>query len=570
MFSPISSSAPSCTILTNPRGNRPAILYSYSFAQNPGWTSVFPSGKEIVRYLYEVCTKYEILDKIQLDTSVKSIRWLDQEEQWEMVLEHLAPGVGDLATHQRVSLEQEKGTAATVLRTEIVRAKVVASCVGGLVEPKRPIDFPGIDTFEGEVVHTGRWNKDIDLRGKNVVVVGTGCSAAQVVPQLIKPEHGAKHVTQLMRSPPWVAPSIPEETARFMAETVPKISRRLPGFQNLLRKLLFATIEAEFISLFSPTEAARKRREVKKDELLRHMHKYVPKEYHELLTPDYEVFCKRRVIDEGWFKSLQHPDVEITSLPLTQVHPRSVTLGPGRYYPPASKTDSKISNEERTIPTDVIIMANGYETNVWLHPLDVTGRQGKSLYKTWEERGGAQAYLGTAMDGFPNFFLIFGPNTATGHSSVILASENMVNYSLNFIKPILSGDVTTYEVKESAEREWTKGIQDALRNSVFQSGGCSSWYFTKDGWNATVYPRTQIDFTLRCMFPRWSHWQATYTRKGLVKLTLVRLSKLLAFVGTLYGAYFTVKNGRARTKDILKDVFLRAREGLLALVARVR
>lgn len=571
MFLPLQTSTINPRNLLTPlHTHRPALLYSYSFAQSSAWTSVFPAGKEIVRYLADVCAKYEILDKIQLDTSVKSMRWLDREEEWEIVLEHLAPGVGDLATHQRVTLEQEKGKAATVLRTETIRAKVVASAVGGLVEPKRPIDFPGIDTFEGDIVHTGRWNKDVDFRGKNVVVVGTGCSAAQVVPQLVKPEYGAKHVTQLMRSPPWVAPTVPDEQVRFLSETVPKVARYIPGFQNALRKVLFSFIEAEFISLFSATETARKHREAKKDELLAHMHKYVPKEYHEILTPDYEVFCKRRVIDEGWFKSLQHPDVELTTLPLTSVQPQSVTLGPGRYYPPMSKTDSKVPTEEKTIPTDIIVMANGYETNIWLHPLDVTGRNGKSLYKTWEERGGAQAYLGTAMDGFPNFFLIFGPNTATGHSSVILASENMVNYSLNFIKPILRGDVSKYEVKESAERKWTKGIQDALKNSVFQSGGCNSWYFDKNGWNSTVYPRTQIDFTLRCMFPRWSHWQATYTRKGLVKLTLSRLFKLFALVGTLYGAYFAVKNGTTRTKDVLRALLFRGREGALALMARAR
>jgi hypothetical protein len=235
-----------------------------------------------------------------------------------------------------------------------------------------------------------------------------------------------------------------------------------------------------------------------------------------------------------------------------------------------SKTDSKVPTEARTVPADVIIMANGYDTNQWLHPLDVTGRNGRSLYKTWAERGGAQAYMGTAMDGFPNLFMIFGPNTATGHSSVILASENMVNYSLKFIGPILRGEIDTYEVKESAERKWTSDLQAQLKNSVFMSGGCRSWYVGDDGWNSTVYPRTQIDFTLRCMFPRWSHWDAKYTRKGLIKLQLGRILKLFGLVVAVWGAIFTARNGVRNTRDLLAQVLRRSLEGVKGLVDRVR
>jgi cation diffusion facilitator CzcD-associated flavoprotein CzcO len=162
-----------------------------------------------------------------------------------------------------------------------------------------------------------------------------------------------------------------------------------------------------------------------------------------------------------------------------------VTLGPGRHYPP-HKSDDAV--EAREIPADVIIMANGFETNQWLHPLKVIGRESRDLEEVWAERGGAQAYQGIAMDSFPNFFILFGPNTATGHTSVIFATENAVNYSLKFIKPILNGQVSSYEVKEDAERVWTQQVQDALQQSVFRRGACSSWYITADGWNSTTYP----------------------------------------------------------------------------------
>ena len=192
------------------------------------------------------------------------------------------------------------------------------------------------------------------------------------------------------------------------------------------------------------------------------------------------------IFDASWFQGLNDPAVELTTLPLTSISEDSVTLGPGRTYP-SSDVPSSAPSHEVTIPADVIILANGFETTEWLHPLDITGRNGAKLHDVFKERGGPQMYMGTALDGFPNFFAIFGPNTATGHSSVILASENMVEHSLKFIKPILDGDVQTVEIKKEAELEWARDIQSACMNRVWNIGGCVSWY-QRDGWNSTVYP----------------------------------------------------------------------------------
>jgi cation diffusion facilitator CzcD-associated flavoprotein CzcO len=550
---------------------RPAIMYSFSFAQSPTWTSIFPSGSEIMRYLYDVCAKFKILDKIQYDTSVKSVRWLDAEEEWEVELDYLAPGVGDMSTRERQQLEKERGVETVVLRTETVRAKVVCSAVGGLVEPKPPLEVPGLDTFEGKIVHTARWDSSIDMRDKNVIVVGSGCSAGQVMPQLVTTKYGAKQVTQLMRSPPWSVSFGDDDFKRFFTEWIPYLSQRIPGFQNAFRKFMFTISEIEFVQLFTPNEAARVRRKAKAEELLKYLRKKVPAEYHEIMTPNYEVFCKRRVVDEGWYDCLQKPNVEITTLPLTSIHPKSVTLGPGRLYPPMSRTDSKAPTDERTVPADVIILANGYETTQWLHPLEVTGRSGRSLYKTWEERGGPQGYLGTAMDGFPNFFMVFGPNTATGHSSVILASENMVNYALNFIGPILKGEIRTAEVKESAERAWTEQLQKELQRSVFMSGGCKNWYTDeKSNWNATVYPRTQVDFTIRCMFPVWRHWDLDYTRKGSLKLATRRVTKLISIVTLLWAVIAMRRVGVTKARAQVIDLLTRGFETGRNLISRAR
>ena len=252
--------------------------------------------------------------------------------------------------------------------------------------------------------------------------------------------------------------------------------------------MIFLLAEVDFFLMFPDTPRSHKARKRIEARLIDHMRKSVPEKYHEMLTPDYGVGCKRRIFDETWFPSLSNPAIELSTLPLTSIQPREVTLGPGRTYPDPTDHDSKVPNEERKLLADVIVLANGFETKSWLHPLKVAGKDGRLMQDVWDERGGAQAYMGTAMDNYPNLFMIFGPNTATGHSSVILASENMVNYSLHFIKEILSGDVNTFEVKKEAEIKWTKTMQENLKDTVWTSTGCRSWYKDEKGWNSTVYP----------------------------------------------------------------------------------
>jgi cation diffusion facilitator CzcD-associated flavoprotein CzcO len=493
---------------------------------------------------------------------VTSVRWLDDEEEWELILEHMAPGAGDLSVRERKAMIESQGSEKVCLRRETVRAKVVASAVGGLVEPKPYPNVPGLSTFKGDVVHTAQWDPTVKLQDKNVVVLGSGCSAAQVTPEIVKPPHNAKSVVQLLRSPGWVQPTFAPEKVKWWETNTPTLFAWLPGLQWAVRKFMFTVLEIDFQRNFTAGPKSQRNRLELQKSLLDYMHKLVPEKYWEILTPDYEFGCKRRVIDTAWFRSLQNPQIELTSLPLTSIQEHTVTLGPGRHYPPMSKTDSKVPTTERTVPCDTLIFANGYETGEWLHPLDVRGRHNRSLYDVWNERGGSQAYLGTAMDGFPNFFLIFGPNTATGHSSVILASENMVNYSLKFIKPILNGEVSTYEIREEAERRWTTDVQDALKESVWQKGGCSSWYF-KEGmekgttWNATVYPWSQVHFTLRCMFPRYGDWNAAYTRKGLIRrrmrVAALILGLVLAMAGVIYTRTYATEGVLRSLRRVLRN-----------------
>jgi len=409
-----------------PHSDVPAVFYSFSFAQKTNWGSFYPSGDEILRYYHEVCEQYKITDKFELNTDIEGCRWLEDENLWEVTIRRMVAGMGDLSVKERQKIVDERGANAVYSETEIVKSKIVVSCVGGLVEPKGwPDEIQGIENFKGKMFHSARWDETVDFTDKNVVVVGTGCSSAQLVPRLPNAPYNAKSVTQLMRSPPWVvARSFPPGGDVWWDENSAKLMKYVPGLKELLRFYIFAVSEDLFFKVFPNTPYADKHRKLYEENLLKYMRTHVPEKYWEIMTPDYGVGCKRRIFDEHWLRSLNNPIVELTTQPLSRVTETGVVLGPGVTYP---KNVQEQDYPEKEIPADVIILANGFDTNRWLHPLRVAGQGGKDLIELMEERGGAQAYQGTAMDGFPNFFMIFGPNTATGHSSVVMAAESNIS-----------------------------------------------------------------------------------------------------------------------------------------------
>lgn len=401
----------------------------------------------------------------------------------------MVPGTGDLSRKEMKRRIAEEGRDSVYLRQEIVRARIVCSCAGGLVEPNAwPSSIPGRDTFQGPVFHSARWDYSVDFNDKNVIVIGTGCSAAQFVPRLTKEPYKAKSVTQVMRSPPWVVPRAKPPGGKDKYEKYsPMMFSTIPGLARLFRTMLFAVGELDWYTIFELNSWNHKSRRKLESAMVARMKLIVPEKYHEILTPDYSIGCKRRIFDNEWLPSLNDPKIELTTKPITKVTSNTITIGPGRTYPDPANKNSKAPTDEQTIPADVIILGNGFEVTTWLHPLKIRGKRGEYMQDVWDQRGGPQAYLGLAMDGFPNLFIIFGPNTATGHSSVILASENMVEYNIKLIKKILHGDVTTAEIKKEAEMAWTKTVQDRLKQTVFNTGGCHNWYQT-NGWNATAYP----------------------------------------------------------------------------------
>ena len=466
-----------------------SILYQFSFAKNYDWSTFFASGEEILIYLQRVCEKYYIVDKIQLNTDVSDMQWLEQEGVWQITLRHLVVGMGDLSYQDRECRIQEQGKGAVHIRTEVIWAKAVVSAVGALVEPKGwPDGVTGLDKFEGDFFHSSRWNYDIDLAGKDVVVVGTGASAVQFVPHLTQIPFNAKSVTQIMQSAPWVSPKPEPPFGSQVWNTMSRsIFRRIPVLATVYYWKFFLQAERDFHRIFYNRHQNIKARRYTEAELLSYIKKAVPEKYYGSLTPDYEIGCKRRLFNEVWFTGLHDPRITLTTQRLMSVQPKSIILGLSEL------ADSKCQifgsrAPVAEIPADVIVLANGFETLQWLHPLRVRGKGGNLLHNTWAARGGPQAYMGTAMDGFPNFFLIFGPNTGTGHSSVAYVCENMVNYVLKILSLIVAGDAETVEVKEERVIGYTKIIQERLQDTVWATGRCNSWYRGEDAWISHLYP----------------------------------------------------------------------------------
>lgn len=352
-----------------------------------------------------MCEKYQIIDKIQLDTDVSEVQWLENEELWEATLLYMKPGTGDLSTKERRKMIADQGRQSVYLKEEKIKAKIICSAAGGLVEPNAwPDTIPGRDHFQGDIFHSARWDYNVDLRDKDVIVMGTGCSAAQFVPRLPKEPYNVRSVTQCMRSPPWVVPRQGPLLGLVKRDTWEKWTPRLfpiiPGLGRAYRTFLFCLTELDFFIIFTGKDVALKTRKKVEANLIRHMKRVVPEQYHGILTPDYGVGCKRRIFDAFWLDSLNDPKIDLTTQPITSLQPKGITLGPGRTYPDPEDKASNAPTDEKYLPADVIILANGFELTTWLSPLKVIGKDGAVMQEVWDERGGAQAYMGSAMDGY--------------------------------------------------------------------------------------------------------------------------------------------------------------------------
>jgi cation diffusion facilitator CzcD-associated flavoprotein CzcO len=409
-----------------------------------------------------VAIKYGLKKRMSFGFNVERCEWIEASARWRMTVRHIKTD--------------------TIL---IHECQFLFCATGQLVQP-REIDIPGSATFKGPIFHTSRWRSDVDLKAKNVVVFGNGCTGAQVVPAIVKE---TKSLTQFVRAKHWILPAIDGEVPPW-AHT---LLRWLPGLMGLQRLLVFAVAEYNLRG-FPLTEAGRRFRAKQRVKAERYMRSAAPAKYHDLLIPDFEVGCKRRIFDSGYLKCLHEDNLTLTDEKPLEIVPEGVRTAKG------------------IVEADVIVLANGFITNEFAIGLDIRGQGGKTLKEHWSSFGGAEAYNCTVLSGFPNMFILLGPNAATGHTSAVMAAENSVNYALRVIRPVLEGRASIANLKWNAEEEYSDRMQEALRNTVWNSG-CQSWYVKKDGdtnnqtWNAMSYPWSQGHFWYRSLFPIWSDWE---------------------------------------------------------------
>ncbi|KAL7947826.1 hypothetical protein V8C42DRAFT_351787 [Trichoderma barbatum] len=459
----------------------PSLLYSLSFAPNPEWSSSLPSQQEIRQYLNKVAIQYGLRDKMTFDSTVERCEWIEQTGRWRITIRENASDT-----------------------TFVHESQFLFSAAGILVHPRKP-DLPNIESFKGPVFHAAQWRHDIDLTDKKVAVIGNGCSAAQIVPAI---KDQVKHVTQFARSKHWITAPLPIPNSKLFRW----LFMNIPGFLSFCRLSIFLMCEKNMKGFFM-TKAGAAHRSYATAMAEKYIKETAPEKYHDMLIPDFEIGCKRRVNDMGYLASL---------------HSQSVTL---RNDAIEEVTPTGIRSKDGFTEADVIVLATGFDSNSFCTNIGVVGRGGVTAEEHWNSLGGPGAYSSTSLSGFPNFFLILGPNTLTGHTSTLMAVENSVNYSLRLIKPILQGNYAAIDVKLDAEKRYIDQLQTGLKDTVWFSG-CSSWYNrAKNGvvHNAMAYPYSQPYFWYQCLFPIYNDFKYDVAKNPPRQKVWRRVAKYLVY-----------------------------------------
>ena len=412
----------------------PSHLYSYSFALNPEWTRTYPLQPEIRDYLRDCADRYGVRPHLRLGCTVERAEWDDEAELWR--------------------LETSDGTFT---------AQMVIAAPGPLSEPRIP-DLPGMEDFRGTVFHTARWNHDHDLTGRKVAVVGTGASAIQTVPRI---QPLADQVTVFQRTPPWVVPHRDRPLTGFEHE----LYRRLPAAQRTARTAVYLGRELLVTGLvYRPRlmNLVQKAAEA-------HLARQVPDpDLRAKLTPDYVLGCKRILPSNEWYPAMTEPNVELVPSAVTEIRPDGVVGADGVLH-----------------EADTLIFATGFHVTDAPFAQFIRGRDGQRLDDLWQ--GSPQAYRGGAVPGFPNLFWMIGPNTGLGHNSMVFMIEAQLNYLLDALDTMERRGASQIEVRQDAYEAYNAHLQERLAGTVWNTGGCSSWYLDANGRNATIWP----DFTFR-------------------------------------------------------------------------
>jgi cation diffusion facilitator CzcD-associated flavoprotein CzcO len=344
---------------------------------------------------------------------------------------------------------------------------VVVNATGGLSRPAVP-DLPGLADFKGTVMHTARWQGEVGLAGKRVGVVGTGASAVQVVPQLVQK---AAAMVLFQRTPAWVMP----KRDKPLGSVRRWLLQNLPGARQLARVVVYALHEVRapgftrrpgILKAAEPLALRHLRRQVS-DPALR-----------DALTPRYRMGCKRILLASDFYPAMQRRNAHLVTAPIERVVSDGVRTADGRHH-----------------ALDVLVLATGFQAAEAMAPFPVHGRNGAELNAVW--RDGARAYLGTTLPGFPNLFLIVGPNTGLGHNSMVYMIESQLNYVMDALARMDAAHLAAVDTRPGVCDAFNTELQQRLKRTVWSTGGCTSWYQTRSGAITTLWPGSSLAFRWR-------------------------------------------------------------------------
>ena len=406
----------------------PSRLYSYSFAPNPDWSHTYSGSAEILQYIERMVEDFGVRPFLRLGHNVTGVSWIDAEQVWELSFTDQVP----------------------------VRARSVVMASGPLANASFP-SIRGIESYEGHKIHSARWDHDYDFTDKKVAVIGTGASGVQIVPELVKV---AKSVKVFQRTPGWAL----SRTNFATSQRTKDIYRRFPATQTLARKAWFWGHESVALGVVWNSPLTRVVEGVGK----MHLRRQVKDPWlRRQLTPDFRAGCKRLLMTSAFYPALQKDNCTLVTWPIARLAPKGI------------RTVEGIEHQ-----ADVIVFATGFDVSKTGTPVPVTGRDGRVLADEWSS--GAKAYKSIAVSGYPNMYFTFGPNSGPGHSSALVYMEAQIDYLVDAISYGLAREAVL-DVRADRQLDYNTDLQRRLQKTTWNSG-CSSWYLTEDGFNATMFP----------------------------------------------------------------------------------
>ncbi len=413
----------------------PSQLYSFSF-EPYNWSRLYAQQEEILKYTNHIIDKYMLREKCQLNTNVNQIKYNETEKTW----------------------------AITSSDNQSFECEHVMFALGPLSCPSIP-KLKGREKFKGVMFHSGKWDHSYDYTNKRVAVIGTAASAVQIIPAIAEK---VKSLHAFQRTPHWVA----ERHDRHLTNVERYLTQKLPILQNAHRHFTYWMLESRMLG-FRNFPVLMKTQEIKS---LRYMKSVIKdKELRKKLTPDFTFGCKRVLLTSKYYPAFNRDNVFLETDGIEEINETGILTKTGKQ-----------------IDVDLIVYATGYHIAENSIKFPIIGREGVTVAEAWKD--GAHAYLGTTVPYLPNFFTIGGPNTGIGHTSFLFLLEAQLNYIVSALKKKKTAGITTVEVKAAVEAKYNDDIQEQLKTTVWEIGGCNSWYKTANGKNTIIYPNYSFVF----------------------------------------------------------------------------